>query len=110
VPPAPDAPGPEIPPQKLVTPAPLTLTIGVAMTFAELSPTTPVKVVSVVHEVPVLVEYIKLKLVGPVPDARPMIPLSVILVKPTVDVQNLRPAAGNATSHPFVDAAVLPVL
>ena len=73
-------------------------------------PTAPVKVVSVVHDVPLLLEYMKLKLFGPVDDARPMTPLSVMLVKPTVDVQNLRPAAGNAAFQFKVDAAVLAVL
>jgi hypothetical protein len=56
---------------------------------AEELPTTPVKaLVSLVHDVPLVMEDIKLKLDGPVVDARPMTPLSVMLVNPTVDVQN----------------------
>jgi hypothetical protein len=42
VPPAPAAPGPETPPQKLVNPAPLTLTKDVATIFDTELPTEPI--------------------------------------------------------------------
>ncbi len=106
----PVAPGPLTAPQKPAASAPATDTIGVATILASLVPTEPTKVVSAVHVEPLLFEYMKLKLLGPVPDARPMTPLSVMLEYPTVDAQNFRPAAGNADSQFCVYVLVLAAL
>lgn len=74
-----------IAPQNPTMSAPFTLTMGVV---ERAPPVLPVKVVALIHAEPLLLEYMKLKESGPVPDARPVSPLSVMLVNPTVDVQN----------------------
>lgn len=97
-------------PQKPAALAPFTDTTAVAAMFALLVPTEPENVESAVHDEPLFVEYSNPKLVGPVPDARPMTPLSAIWEKLTVDAQNLKPDAGNAVFQYVVIAAVAAAL
>jgi len=83
-----------MPPQKLalpVTPA-VKADLGRTVTYA---PWPAVAAPRLTHETPSAAAKSAVA-DGPVPDAFPQAPLSVMAVKPTVDVQNLKPALGHA--------------
>jgi hypothetical protein len=85
-------------PQKFAFPVPFVAIEGVKIILATtLDVGPPVYVVSAIQLEPPSREYInRKKAPAPPGEVRPIVPLTVIFVKPTVDVQNLRPAAGKS--------------